>query len=1150
MKLRRQPLAGPLLCLYLLGPFVLWASSWDAAGFLKSLPSSVGSNLILIDQTVKVTKQTPDWQLSVNDVQVFSFRKMARDAEIRIRFAMSVRPGDNVVRLESVRRKGDGSVEVTGIWVTHINRLVDPPGDPIALLIQGQPDDPNSRRVLGAFRNRLVNLGFKQPNIYMTTSFSDVNGVIDNLSQRRQETSRLLIYFYGTARRLGTDGEPALQFQDERSTSKIAFPITDLIRTAADFSNSSVIIDASFPEDTRIEKEGIDSTRMAAPWLQSWSLPANVEVVLSHRGPSELSNEVGRLTDALADPDRWESTSPHPCTTLADVVLTLNAQYKTMPGAGPLYFTSNSSFRSFCVSTSDVSSALNVSVKPVSKGDPFLQAADITVDVSPGRARWIDILVDGVVLRHDGISPAALAANNRSLISLIETVAIGDGKHLITVRSGVGTDVISERSVEYQPAGGSKVIELLPSHDLVARFIEPSVSQMVTANPFASVVFTVGTSVGRAHYELKNNEVSIRRGIAEIARGQRLVRVVPLVLGRNVITIEVTDHNQIARSAITVLRRRSEPLRAVLIGVDAPRGSPRLPFVAADVELFREILLRFTDASLEDIKTLTGELANKAAIEHAIGSTVRTRPLDPLSQGIMEPDTFILYYAGYGVTFEDKARSKRVRCILPSDFDPSRSLDTCISTGDLDDLLDAQDRSIVVVDSSYDGKSTIYSLGNASLQSRTYQDFIATDTTWRQFAGIDRPERMFLVASGGNSPALESNELKHGVFTRSLADSISEQLSPSVSATERASKDDLSVYDAFAVARNKASSLTDGQEQPLIKGVLSTPFTFFRRSPSDRLAEADSIVVRAIHDRSALRALNSADLARAISLYRKVLFFAPGDERAQEGLTEAYLLQGDLGSAGRLIEGILDSNTMQGRRRSRWLLLRARLRTLQGDIGSATEDCQKARLAAPVSLRAEIQLASLYVAAGKYDDARDTFEKMIDRLKDGSSGDNVLDDEEWGKSVLLAYVVLRLAGDQRSALLLLKSYSQSYRQKNELKQIFVANPLFRIIFPRESYAVAMGSKDVDEPWSHSVAQYFLATQKESTDLSSFRNNTLSLDPKDEDSFNCSLYFYLAMRSLLDGNKSEAIADFDRVIATNKTEYMEYWIAKFELSTLN
>src|SRR5207249_7217085 len=132
-----------------------------------------------------------------------------------------------------------------------------------------------------------------------------------------------------------------------------------------------------------------------------------------------------------------------------------------------------------------------------------------------------------------------------------------------------------------------------------------------------------------------------------------------------------------------------------------------------------------------------------------------------------DEETLILYFGGYGATIPAVAGGE-VRCVLPFDADSEDLKNTCISTTELDQLLDSWQRVLVIFDTSYDGTSGFRRAPDetdASLFSRTLIDYFARDPGWRLSSGTDRDNRVFLVASGTNTPSYESAVLRHGVFT-------------------------------------------------------------------------------------------------------------------------------------------------------------------------------------------------------------------------------------------------------------------------------------------------------------------------------------------------------------------------------------------------
>jgi hypothetical protein len=875
---------------------------------------------------------------------------------------------------------------------------------------------------------------------------------------------------------------------------------------------------------------------MGVPWLQALHWPPNVELALSHKAPSAGSTEAGDLTQAIVStpfvPDAKE------CESLSSVTQQLGEKRGSPPGAAPLYYKGDLSFPSLCLDRVPVDLPIVVDVKQAQLNDPQVLAIDVVSHLSRGvQANWIELLVDGIMLLHRSIPANVTEATDR--------IAISDGTHLIAVRAGTGTTVLLQGSKEFSLPNANRIGVRASSRALHSHFQDPAANGAPTSKLSTSVVFTIGNSNHQVfYYQLRNNGVVIRRGAAPSSQHRlELVRTVPLNLGTNNIIIEVSDgQGRFAESEVTVTRRPSQPVSAVLVGTDSP-------YASEDAELMRRTLLRFTDASVNDISVLAGRGATRAAIEQAILNNSVSRPVDPFTAGIYSPETFLFYYAGYGLTIDDKTR-----CVLPADFVPQRARDTCLSTSQFDAWLDAHDRSVVVFDTSYDGRTGVGPGGPAIHvgQTRTYRDYVSDDSNWRVSAGVDRSDRLFLVASETNSPALTSDEFRHGLFTVSLSDAIAEQAGEMKDNPNRQA----SIYEAFALARNKTLDRSAGQQRPIVKGVLSAPFAFSERPRSQLKEEANGIVERTAHDALAMRALNTIELVRARSLYEKVLFFDPSDADAMLGLATVNLYQGNLPAAADLIETSLRESKGDEGTRSRWLLLRSKVKTRGGDIAGARDDADEAYREQPRSTEIRIELAYLRAASGDYKGCRELLEELGRELlnkgiraESDEAEDARIADDSWGRAVLLLYVAFQRTGHSHSASLLLRSYSEAYQDKFRLKRL-VHSRLFQALSARHSHAIAIGSQNVEEPWSHLVAEYFQHPTKYADDLSSFRNRTQTLDLKDESAFNCLLHYYRGMRALLEGNRNEARAEFEAVSETSRRDYIEYWVVQSELRSLN
>ena len=295
-----------------------------------------------------------------------------------------------------------------------------------------------------------------------------------------------------------------------------------------------------------------------------------------------------------------------------------------------------------------------------------------------------------------------------------------------------------------------------------------------------------------------------------------------------------------------------------------------------------KMVARYTDAVPGEVNLLTGSSATRQAIVNAIANSTVTHAADPGSNVDNSDEMLLLYFAGYGATFQD-VNGQIVRCILPSDFDATHPVTSCIATTEIDRFLDSWDRSVVIFDTSYDGLAGDQGGSDRSRPtfSRTYKDLLTPDSGWRLSAGIDRPDRVFLVASGTNSAALESRDRSQGLFTWSFTRAIEEQVSVSGTGVQ-----EVSLFDAFNRARNDTSDQSDRRQVPLMKGTLSSPFVFVDKAAGDLKREASAIDHSLRDDIASMRAPSRSNSAVCLYFTTKYLALIPLTSRRPEVKSE------------------------------------------------------------------------------------------------------------------------------------------------------------------------------------------------------------------------------------------------------------------------
>ena len=1125
------------------------ADGVDPRSLLSRLPTNTSQDVYIFDGAIKRSAGVDRWRLSLNDGVIFESSSPASRSVTAIRVALILRTGDNLIVLESLSGV-DADATVVGQWTTHVSRRADRPAEQFVALVQGQMGASIDRSPLEAFEQSLIAIGIPETHIRSASSWQEVSTILGDFGKEANAKDQVLIYYLGLGRVSRVSMEPLLLFPNAKSSID-SWPVSDLIREAPDLPSVSALLDISYePTAQRAGDLPLGGLRQpvtapGAPWLRMLTPGQSVEVTYTNPFTATsgwiAEGYTGDFVRELASAD----AGPNACKTFAMVAQALMATAYTQRKAPvwPVFFTKGSSSFRFCrPAPENVSRRLAVELVPPVDADPPLRFADlpagIRADMTLGST---EVTVDGIpvvrqtrspqVRRSDGASPGF-------------RLPLGLGSHLIEVTTSRQGGSFSVGSGAVDVAGAGTVV--LKASDRLKATIQSPVRNSVTSDVSANLGFLVGDLDGdRIRYEVRNNGVVV---LQEVVRNAptlgrlQAVRQIPLVIGVNNVVLEVRQGGRFRSARTTVVRRQAQSVRAVIVGVDAPAGAVPLSGATADAQMMKDLLLRYTDAVPNQILLLTGANATRQAVIDAITELNRNSSSDPFSLSQGSSDVFLLYFAGYGLTIEDADTSQPTRCLLPSDFDPDRAKATCMSTTELDTLLDSAGKSLVIVDTSYDGLSSgDASTGGAALgRSRTYRDFLTADTTWRLSSGTDRPDRAFLVASGSNSPAMETSDGRHGLFTLAFDNAIRHQLEKDTKGTQ-----ELSLLDAYNLAHDDTSARSNRHQIPVMKGVLSTPFVFVRNPQVDLKDEASGLSRAVRDDVTAMRRLDPVHVARAADLYDKILSLNDHDVEAQQGRARMLLLKGDVESARQVVDEAAQRwPALDAKNAAEWLVIRAELEMRTGDLNAAIADSEQAVKHDPQSPGPTAFLGMLYGATSQPDKSLAQLQPLL-AMSERLRNDRSLTDEEWGRIILHTYLSLRRVGRRSDAHLLLESYAESYQGENYLKLVY-RNRFVRKWLPHQSSVVAMGEVGVQAPWPHVVAEFMRQRRKYEKQLYSFRGDVASYDPRDETAFECMLHFYVGMAETLDKNPERAKEEFQRVVATGKTEYIEYWIAKAEL----
>ncbi len=1134
------------------GQTAFGATAQDPAVLLNSLQTFVKGRTVLIDGALPSLPGVDGWQITVDDAILLSRAMEAGNPIFQVRVLSALREGDNLICIDALHlRNGQASVIVKR-WSTHVHTVADLTADRFVILVSDKSDRDVTADV-EAFGATLLQNGIPPGKLFRAGDLPDLDRALTTIEKSIGPDDKVLVYFRGGGTIAPTDGEPILQLSSEDTGGAGGgIPLRELLRRTVDLPSLSLLLDVKFRGGER-EQGNIGSTsnpntqyldpdRRALPWLQLLGKRANVELAMTN--PFDTTSAMGLLTERVLSTSRAPAAG---CISLSDAIRSMSPARSLADGKPqPIYFAANTSFSSYCIlQTSGPTGSLQIDTIPIKFPDSFMIADEFSTTVSAEVPySWSELLVDGVLMRH---SPAGV--QTQSPHKIVERVSISEGTHIVELRVGAGKKILAWGKTEVTPILKLQNVSTV-SDDLRAEFVRPARSSIYSSSSLATIAFIAADQIGNTvHYEVRNNGVVLFRGIAPNVKKQQIVEIVrrvPLSIGINNLVLEVRHGDLMTLSTTRVVRRSPDPIHAVLVGVDTIPGGVPLHGVQSDVNSMKKLLLRYTDVKAKDIVVLMGREATLAAIRQAIGNASTNRPSDPFLNGEGNV-TLFLYFSGYGTLVLNDSKQPLARCILPSDFEIKDPLRTCLSTDEITALLNSWDRSIIVVDASYDGLSgEIHPTPNknASLFSRTFNSYLSTDSEWRVSSGTDRSDRVFLVASETNTPALESDTPPNGLFTSSLIEAVEGQLSPEKDEPTRS----LQLADAFAFARMKTITKSGDSQTPLIKGFLSSPFAFSPRTIGHLMLEATTINYSALDDIGALRQLDMNQLRFASDLFDTVIALAPQDPEAQQGLARSALYQGNFVIAQDLIDkGIAailtqpSSNSLSG-----WLLLRSELKMRHGDIKGAVSDCEQSISIKTDFASAEAFLVGLYFAAGQYEKSSSIATRLLHQHAILTKSD--ITDDEWGHIVLLRYLAFKRAGNDAEASGALQEYLDVNRGSSLTKDI--SWPLGKAFGSIAGHKDASEAFVVQAPWVHSVAEVLLDPKADVQHLQQFPQETAAFDEKDPQPFSCIVHFYLGMRSLLNNSPSDGKRELQLAADTGQNQYAEYWSAVAEKSRVH
>jgi uncharacterized caspase-like protein len=248
-------------------------------------------------------------------------------------------------------------------------------------------------------------------------------------------------------------------------------------------------------------------------------------------------------------------------------------------------------------------------------------------------------------------------------------------------------------------------------------------------------------------------------------------------------------------------------LYGIFIGVDnyADPYIPRLNYARADAKSFYELVMESLDPSECHLQLLVDIQATKLAVAKAIG--------EDLSRMSNENDIVLLFFSGHGSPETSGSIDKVSRYLILHDTDYNSIFATGLDMErELPRICFERIRAglvLVFVDACFSGHSGGKTFRGPQFETERMKQGIRTAAPIK-LSEMDLGEgRLIMSASDDDEVARESHELRHGVFTHFLIDTLASQTS----------KDKyISVPTLYDQVSDRVVAYTKGRQHPILNG--------------------------------------------------------------------------------------------------------------------------------------------------------------------------------------------------------------------------------------------------------------------------------------------------------------------------------------------
>jgi hypothetical protein len=303
-------------------------------------------------------------------------------------------------------------------------------------------------------------------------------------------------------------------------------------------------------------------------------------------------------------------------------------------------------------------------------------------------------------------------------------------------------------------------------------------------------------------------------------RGRRLRVAAALQPGENVVEVTASDRaGNVAQAVRTVTRVVPGPAApppprvanrwAVVIGVGEyeHESITKLKYASRDAEAMYEFLTTRGGYPRDNVVLLTDSTPQKPTLQNirrALGDFLYRRPA--------REDMVLIYYAGHGAPEVDATGTEAdgiTKYLIPRNADPESLYSTALPMDEIQRIFSRiqAERVVLLLDTCYSGTAGGRTFARQQLRSSNLNDHFLDRLTRSK-------GRVIITAAGPNEVALETSELKHGVFTYYLLEGLSGRADRDADGLVTVSE----LYEYVEQQVDRKARSVGGRQRPLMKG--------------------------------------------------------------------------------------------------------------------------------------------------------------------------------------------------------------------------------------------------------------------------------------------------------------------------------------------